>query len=328
MIVSSQVCCCAAFIVLAKYVASRGTVQSPALIDLTLLTVGLWPSTFYFRMAYTESLFLLCSVLSMYAMLQRWPTLWIALLVGLTTAMRPVGMALAPVFAWYLWEQAGVGRQASAPSQDPSLTAQPPVRLSARLGRFLQSAGWGVPLAFWGLGGYMLFLWWHFHDPFAFIEAQKYWVARPTPWSEKLLPLLTLQPLWSPFVPSSPEHWSNVRYAGNPLLNYAIVNPLVFIMTGALIALGGIKRWLAAREVLLSVLLLALAYFGIAYDNMMLGQARFASVVFPAYFVIARLLLRGSIWVRVIFFLCSAALLIMYTALFTGGYGQTHLVLY
>jgi Gpi18-like mannosyltransferase len=60
-----------AFIVLAWYIEVRGQAKAPARIDLTLLALGLWPSTLFFRMAYTESLFLFCALLAMYAMERR-----------------------------------------------------------------------------------------------------------------------------------------------------------------------------------------------------------------------------------------------------------------
>ena len=49
-------------------------------------------------MAYTEALFLFLTILCLYGMERRWPLVVIALLIGLTTAARLVGVALIPPF--------------------------------------------------------------------------------------------------------------------------------------------------------------------------------------------------------------------------------------
>ena len=147
---------------------------------------------------------------------------------------------------------------------------------------------------------------------------------------------MTLEPIWSPYVPSYSNYWLscdvNEWFARepvtNPLLNFGFMNPIFFVATVALVIVGAAKRWLDARETALSALLLLIPYCTMAYDNLMLSQPRFASVIFPVYIVMGNLLGRLPRWLVAIFFLASAALLFTYSALFAAGYGQRYKILY
>ncbi|MBI1904463.1 MAG: hypothetical protein HYS13_25485 [Planctomycetia bacterium] len=318
LVLTANACFLAALIVLAKYLAERRRVEGgvagpPQRVDLTLLALGLWPFSLFFRMAYTESLFLLCAIVSMYAIERRWPAWAIALVVGLTTATRPVGVALVAVFAMHLWQES---RRNALRSPARSLRS------------FVPRAALWLPLSCWGLIAYMAYLHLQFGDAFAFAHAQDMWVRRATYWPEKIVPLVALEPLWSPYVHGATTYWRSYDSGNNPLLSFGFVNPIVFVLTVAAVVTGAIKKWLNGRELLLCGLLLGIPYVTMAYDNIMLGQARFASVVFPAYIVLGRLLRRLPPWAIAVFFVLCALLLGFYSALFAGGYGQTCRVLY
>src|SRR5205085_3352892 len=51
-----------------------------------LLAMSLWPTTVFFRMAYSESLLLVVTIGAMYAMERRWHPFWVSLVVGFATA--------------------------------------------------------------------------------------------------------------------------------------------------------------------------------------------------------------------------------------------------
>lgn len=55
------------------------------------LALALLPAGFFFRMAYSESLFLLLAILTLYGLARQWPILLVAIIAGLATAARPVG---------------------------------------------------------------------------------------------------------------------------------------------------------------------------------------------------------------------------------------------
>lgn len=50
---------------------------------LSLASAAFFPTTFFFRMAYSESTFLLLAMLTLYGIVQRWHRIWVALIVGL-----------------------------------------------------------------------------------------------------------------------------------------------------------------------------------------------------------------------------------------------------
>lgn len=75
-----------------------------------------------------------------------------------------------------------------------------------------------------------------------------------------------------------------------------------------------------ARETLLAAGLLLIAYVTKGHDNAMLGHARYASVVIPAYISAGFLLASLPVLVRILLMMLSAALLFAYSALFAAWY--------
>jgi hypothetical protein len=72
--------------------------------------------------------------------------------------------------------------------------------------------------------------------------------------------LITLEPIWSKYDPSYFAYWARHEPVISPLFSLAFADAIYFVSTAVLIAIGGCKRWLNSREVLLAVCLLAIPY--------------------------------------------------------------------
>ena len=336
LIAVAQTSFLASFILVSLYVRPHVDAAQPGAVSadepgrgmrrvdiLVLLAFGLWPTTVFFRMAYSESLFCLVAIGAMYGMQRRMHPLLVALLVGLGTATRPVGVALLGPFVLYLWERS---RPSDAPalSQDRTAMAVAPSTEGARhrrLSRFIRSAVVCLPLASWGITSYMVVQYVTFGDPLAFVHTQQYWAAAALAVSEQWSRTLALEPIWSVYDPSSIAHWSRyVDAPRNPLFSLPFANPIYFLVSVVLVWLGWRRRWLNAKEVVLAALLLGIPYFTHGYRHLMLSQGRFASVAFPVYVVMGRLMARAPMPLLAVFFAILGFLLAVYAAEFAAGY--------
>lgn len=261
----------------------------------SLWAFALWPTTFFLRLPYTEALFLLVMVLAMYAMEAAWPVSAIAAIVGLATAIRPVGVAIVAPFAFYAIDH-----------------------LERRSKRLLHLM-WIIPLANWGLLAYMAFLQSRFGDPFAFARTQVYWRMRPFDSAcDKALALCSLQPFWSVYVPGSPGYFGGFANLDNVFGQMRFSNPLFFGAAIALTLVGVYKRWVSPRETALACFLLAIPYITRSHEMCMESHGRFAAVVFPVYIVMGELLARAPRVTALCFLgICALAL-----AWFSAGYAR------
>lgn len=262
----------------------------------TLLAFGLLPTTFFFRMPYSESTFLFFAILACYAMVRKWPLLGIAAIVGITTATRPVGVALVPCFFMHLLDRSATKREAMLQA----------VRL--------------LPIACGGILAYMVFQAWQFGDALAFAKTQQHWRIIPDrSFPDKVLSLASAEPVWSTYLPGTPYYWNRWGFDPSPLISLSFLNPLYFTATIALVILGANRRWLNKQELLLSALLIAIPYVTRGHEWGMLSQARFAAVVFPAYIVIGRLLSRLPAWITIPLAALSGYFLAVYAGCFASG---------
>jgi Gpi18-like mannosyltransferase len=286
----------AGFVLLVAYVRQRYG-DAPELSTYVLLAFGLFPTTFFLRMAYTESMFVCLTILALLAMERRWPRISIALVVGLATATRPVGIALVPVFALHLWRRS------------PSRRA------------FVLQALVLLPLACWGLLAYMAYLFAAFDEPLAFASSQMNWRmdAREHPLS-KTVSLLTLEPIWGLYVPSWPRFWQRYETHRNPLFSLIFANPIIFIAAIALIVMGACKRWLSRDEVLLAAGLLLIPYITRSYEMSMASMGRFAAAAVPLYLALGNLLWRTPLPLMGWLLALSSFFLSAYAILFSVGY--------
>ncbi len=153
MVVASNAALCGAFILLARYLRLRRPDEPSRLPRMTLLLIGLWPVGFFFRMGYSESLFLAFLALLLLGVVERWPAFVLALIAGALTGIRAVGVAAsAAVIAQVLLNP-----------------ARGPFR-----GRLL-TAALLAPVSCWGLLAFMGYQQARFGTPLAFVVVQQHW---------------------------------------------------------------------------------------------------------------------------------------------------------
>ena len=295
LLIVSHVCLAGAFVLTAAYVRRRFRHAPQQLTAYVLLATGFFPTTFFFRMAYSESLFLLVAVLALYGMEQKWPLLVIALVVGLATAARPVGLGLVAPLVSYLWHR------------------------SASLKGFVGRVALLIPLACWGIAAYALYQFLAFGEPLAFAHSQMQWRLRhPVPLDDKVFALETLEPVRSVFDPSSPGYWARHAPQDNPWLNLQLANPVFFLLTVTLIAAGAYRRWLSSYELAFASCTLFIPYVTRGYEMCMASTGRFAAVVFPVYLVLGHLLLRMPAPLAAALLAGSGLMLGAYAAMFAS----------
>jgi hypothetical protein len=287
-----------AFVTAAAYLHYRlpGESNAPGYV---LLMMGLLPSTLYFRMAYTESLFLLLVVLMLYGMQRKWPVWGIAIIVGAATGTRSVGVMLGVPLLIYLW------------SNSKSILG------ALRTGLVV------APLACWGLGGYIYYQWSAFGEPLAFAKTQAHWSKPgigPANLTEKIFGLLTLQPIWQVYDATCSCYWALVPPQNVVLFNLAFMNPIALLASFVILGYGARSRMLSTLEWTLGVSLLILPYLMHADRTCMMGEVRYTSVVFPIYMVLGQWLARMPPPVTAVIASCSGFLLAVYSALFVQWY--------
>jgi hypothetical protein len=301
LLIVSNVSLLGALVTLYFYVHARYRDAPAELADWAVLAAALFPTGCFFRLAYSESTFLLLTLASMYGVVRRWPLWANALIVGLATAARPVGVALLAAFAIHVFR-----RRYSADRHGRIETAMVPI--------YLVLSGWGL-LAF------MSYQYTTFGDPLASVKAQRHWTIRDrVSHKERAIALPTLEPIRAVYDADSPAFWASADAHGIPWFSLQFANPLFFIAAVVATALGTWRRWLTLEETALTALLLSIPYVTRAYEMGMGSAGRFVAVGFPLYLIVGRLLyaLRGAVRAAVAallgFFLAA------YTALYAAGY--------
>jgi hypothetical protein len=288
--------------------------QHPARVgrsaELATLSMLLFPTSMFLRCAYSEALFLLLALAAMYGMRQRWRLWVVALMVGLASAARPVGVALLTPLAIDIWQRAG-----EMPSGgDPHMAMRPLAR------RFVNLSVW-LPLGCWGLMAYIGFLHFRFGEPLAYALAQQEWHMVPRlRLAEKLPQLLTGAPLWRVYIPDSLTYWATQGATGPAAFNLQFANPLYFLLALALVAVGASRRWLSMGETALAAGLLLVPYVTRGYEMGMNSAGRFVIVVFPIYLVIGQLLARVPVLLAMLALAASAIWMTIYAAMFGAGH--------
>lgn len=281
---------------LEKYVRLRSPDIGDRPLLLTLLAFSFSPMSFFFRVAYAESLFCLLVLLTLYGVHQRW-SLWVlAGIIGTATAVRLVGLALIPVLAMYIWDSR-----------------------SRRRWRYSQLLA--LPFSAWGFLSYAAYLAVQFGDSTIFHTNQVYFNDESRMADSllvRVLNLLTAEPIWSPYSPHSPLYWRLWSEQANPLVNLRLMNPVFFIVTSVMVVYGCWAKYLDRYECLVSGALLLVPYVTKGYDNAMLGHARYTLVVVPVFMVAGRLLDKTPPEVGVGLFAVSATLMTLFAALFAA----------
>jgi hypothetical protein len=279
---------------LTDHLARRFPDAPPYTAGFIALGIGLLPTTFYLRMAYSESLFLCATVAVLSGIERRWPLWAIAAIVGFATATRPVGVALLVPWAFYVVDRCPNVRE-----------------------RAIQSLTW-TPVACWGILAFMAYQWWAFDDPFSFVRSQWDWGLRPPgPLLPRIIALATGQPLWGAYVSSDPGNWA--RHARTHVFTLSFANPIFFLLMTALTALGARRGWLRTSEWALSAALLLIPYCLRGYEMQGGALGRFSAVALPAYFVLGHLLARVAPPVAAAILALCAFFLGVYAAVFSSG---------
>jgi hypothetical protein len=297
LVVTSNLALVAALALLSAYLRAKDVGAPPGTRLATVALVGVWPVGFYFRMAYSESLFLALVALLMLGMVRRWPVWVLAAVAGAATGVRAVGVAASA---------AAVVHVLCDPARGP-------------LRNRIATAALLAPLSCWGLFAFMGFQYLTFGDALAFAEAQRHWVhytPAPGDTGPRWLRLALAEPLWNVYVPGSARHWTLVDRHGNPLLGLAFWNPLLFALALAAVVLGWWRRWLSGPEAVLGLGLLLIPYVSRADEWSMISQARFASVALPALVVLGRLAARLPRAASGALFAVLSGVLGLWTALF------------
>ncbi len=286
----ANICLAAAFVVLAFYLDRGGR-------DVTssLLALAVFPTGFFFRMAYSESLFLLLVLLVLYGLQNDWPLVAIAAVAGLATATRVVGVALLPVVALAVW------------------------RRSPNLCGFVWRWAALAPVACWGLLAYMVFLWSSFGDPFVFAANQEQWVMGPhVGLQEKSVATLTLEPFWTVYDSNSPAYWKRFDLDCPWYVSLQFANPVYLTLAAALTFVGWRFRRLSCYEALTAAMLLIIPYIAKSSDNCMASMGRFAAVVAPLYIVLGEFLCARRRPLRYALLLTGFVIMLTYAVLFAS----------
>lgn len=211
--------------------------------------VLIFPTAFFGSALYSESLFLLAAIGTLYAARRgRWG--WAALLGIMATLTRLVGLIVAPMLLAEWWMQ----RQRRPHEQRPSLWAL--------------LAPTAAPL---GTAGYMLYLQRTFGDPLAFVHASAAWDRVPRPF------LTTLGQL----VQTSEGGWGHALLAGQIPLNDWIDAAAVLTFLGLAGVLLWQRRWSEGLFVGLGALIAL-------NSGLLMSQRRYMWVLFPAFVLLAR----------------------------------------
>jgi hypothetical protein len=263
-----------------------------------LLAMSVFPTGCFFRLPYSESLFLLLAIGALYLMQRHASLPLICALVGLATATRAVGVALVFSLALFILNR--------------------PRGLMARVGTLC----WALPLSCWGLAAFAWFQFTTFGDALAFVKVQAGWRLQPTAdaW-DKWMAIGTGRAIWTVYDPASPVYWAKRDPHGIAPLSLHFANPLLFLLAIGLIVVGARRRWLTRYEVAFSAAALAIPYLARAHEMGMGSMGRFVAAVFPIYIVVGHLLSRAAPPIRAAIVCVMVCLLVSYAALFSAGYG-------
>lgn len=257
--------------------------------EWALAAVLLWPASYFLRMSYTESLFLMLLAALMLGFIKKWPEWVLVVIAALLSATRLNGVCGALAVACHIWLK----------------HSKLPLRQRA-----LRAAGAGA-LSLSGLAFYMIFLWARFGDPLLFLSAQAAWGAPFEATTENLLRVLTFQSVW--------EFFTSGRYLFPSAWPHYFLNWFSWAAITGLVFTGWYKRWLTAEEIVIGFFLIGLAYITCASPTRhSISLGRYAMLALPAYLVLGRLLaLAGPATSAAVI-----AVMTVFLALFSGLFAQ------
>jgi hypothetical protein len=298
MLLVTHVFLAATFVLLRAYCRVRlaGGRAGPA-PELVLLAFAVFPTTFFFRLGYTESMFAFWCVLALFGYERRWHPVWLALIAGAATATRAPGAALGLVVLADLW------RRSTTPARW--------VRESLLYG----------PICGWGLIAFVLYQWLALGEPLGFVRAQEYWNSYPSQSAgDAVASLVTLEPIRDTYNPASVRWWQGHDAYNQIPFSLQAANPIYFILGCVAIGWGWWNRRMTAAELVLSAGLLLIPYLTRAYPNSMGSFGRFCAVVVPCYLIFGDWLGRLSPGSVGLVTGAMALWLVVYSALFGAAW--------
>jgi hypothetical protein len=294
---TSAICRLGALILFAVYLRGRSPVKQRSSEVWTLLVVGLFPTTLFWHVAYSESLFLLLSIATLVAIQRQWHPVLVGVIVGLATGTRPVGVALIPLLVDYIARRGG------------PMSLLTPANLGA------------VAVSAWGVAAFAAQLAWSFGEPLAFVQTQEHWALREeTSALRKVAGLISLEPFWSVYLPGSPCAWHHLNKGLPCYLSLPFFDPLIFATWIVLAVIGWRCSWLDRREIILVAGLLAIPYVTRSFEMCMVSHGRFAGLAFPGYIVLGHLLSRAHVVVAVLILAVFGTYLAIFAGEFAAGF--------
>ena len=260
--------------------------------DRTVWYLLIFPASFFGSAIYSESLFLLLGIATLYlARKSRWWAAGVASVLGAMT--RFVGVLFAPMLMIEWWQQRKQFKDTLA-SDDEQATA----------------AGGKAPdwtdlvaasLAPIGTLAYMIYLARNFGDALAFLHSSNAWGRSPANLLASLVDLIA----------RPAQGWLSALAAGAlPLDNWLDLSFVIFFVVMGIVLLVQ-KRWSEGAFVVLGALL----PFS---SGLLMSQRRYMWVLFPVFILLARW--GRNPWVDRIIFVVSLLLLGLFTALFANWY--------
>ena len=260
--------------------------------DRTVWFLLIFPTSFYGSAIYSESLFLLLGVATLY--LARHRHWWAAGILSILGAMtRFVGILLAPMLIAEWLEQRTRRKEV--------LPANPRQEITTDRNKPGWEALTTASLAPIGTAAYMWYLSRQFGDALAFIHASSAWGRTPA----------TLLMTLSDMLTRPPQGW--LRAIGDgalPLDNWLDLSFVLFFLALGVVLLVQ-KRWSEGIYVVSGVV--------IPFSSgLLMSQRRYVWVLFPAFILLARW--GKNIWVERIIFVVSLLLLGLFTAMYSNWY--------
>jgi hypothetical protein len=275
--------------------ASCRTQTAPSLRGIAAFLF--FPTTFFFRMPFSESVFVSLCLLFMLGTVLRWHPMTVAVIAGLATLVRPVGVAMSLPLCLYVLDRTQQSRWRLAQVSIALLIANA------------------------GLLGFMCYQAVTLGNPLAFAESQSAFRIRANfGLLDTVIAYAAWEPIWSVFDPQSPAYWKYGRELDFWFLSLRVANPVIFVAFIALVLIGARNKWLSRYEIWLALPLLLIPYLTKGFSMGMLSQGRYAAVCIPAYLVIGEAMrARGTIMTLVVF-LVFAVYLASFSMLFAAGY--------
>lgn len=302
----SHVCLLLSFVLLDRYLAKRVDARARTL-GLALFAV--LPPNVFMHAAYSESMFCFLVVVTLIAMERQWPIMAIAALVGVATATRAAGVALAIGFAVYMFVERRRDGSGSC------LMSVPRWRRGVAVIVLLTISTWGI-IAF------QAYQYWRFGDPIAFVRAESRFRSRIPVQGvvHSIIDAATLEPVRATYTRRSACYWGRTPPYEDALCNIVFGNPLFFVCGVVVLAVGATARWLRVYEIVIGLLLIVIPYVIQSPRQCMVSEARFMSVCIPFYVVAGRMLSTVPSVVASCIMAASAVFFSTYAAYFASWY--------